>query len=313
MNPDTPQLQTVLLRMAILLFLVVSVTTTIQSQQQKREIISSDFTKNRQNNARVNSNPQDSQTPSIRIQNTSKAGRRYRLASSSVTNAPNAVIKQLGITIWRLRPKTISDQGPTVPVKNESGSFDLVPERTEADTRFRNGDYVRLSIESPQTGYLYVINRDLFADGTTSDAILIYPWRGMFWGENRVRAGRVIDIPAQDDYPNYFTARPTRQDQVGELLTFIVTNSPLNLPASNQTVRISNDQIARWEKRWAAQSERFEMEGGAGETWTQQEQQAALRIRARQLTRDDPAPQTIYRVASSNRLAFMVNLELSYK
>jgi hypothetical protein len=47
---------------------------------------------------------------------------------------------------------------------------------------------------------------------------------------------------------------------------------------------------------------------GAGEAWTQQEQQAAVKDGTRQLTRDDPAPQTIYRVSTTNNRALLVNL-----
>ena len=58
------------------------------------------------------------------------------------------------------------------------------------------------------------------------------------------------------------------------------------------------------------ESERFEMEGGAGQAWTKQEQQAAARKGTRQLTRDDPAPQTIYRVSTADNKALLVNVRL---
>src|SRR5437763_12423285 len=56
--------------------------------------------------------------------------------------------------------------------------FRSVPERVEAGTTFREGDRVRLSVESPTKGYLYVLDRDVFADGTTGGVMLIYPWAG---------------------------------------------------------------------------------------------------------------------------------------
>jgi hypothetical protein len=54
------------------------------------------------------------------------------------------------------------------------------------------------------------------------------------------------------------------------------------------------------------------MEGGAGQAWTQPEQQAAARKGARQLTRDDPAPQTIYRISTADNKALLVNVRLGY-
>jgi len=187
-----------------------------------------------------------------------------------------------------------------------------VPERVEADTTFREGDHLRLSIESPNAGYLYVVDRDLFADGTTGRAMLIYPWLGMPGGNNRMRPGKLVDIPAQEDDPSYFTARPNSQNQVGEILTVILTESPLRLPISDKPIEISAADMAKWEKMWGGQSERFEMEGGAGQAWTKQEQQAGSSKTTRQLTRDDPAPQTIYRLLMKNKTGFLVDVRLPY-
>ena len=64
---------------------------------------------------------------------------------------------------------------------------------------------------------------------------------------------------------------------------------------------------------WGGQSERFEMEGGAGETWTKQEQQASARQGTRQLTRDDPAPQTIYRISGKPGDPLLITISLLYE
>jgi len=241
--------------------------------------------------------------------------RTYRLASST-TDAPapkirNSVVAQLGVTMWRLRPMTPQDNGATVIVKEDGHESEWVGERVEADTVFRKGDFVRLSIESPHTGYLYVVNRDQFDDGSKGDPMLIYPWGGMGPNDNRVRPGKVVDIPSQQDVPSYFKANPTRANQVGELLTFIVTKTRLDLPITDEPLRLSTAQFAEWQK-WQGDSARFEMEGGAGELWTEAEKQAASGLRARQLTRTDPTPQTIYRVTASKKTGFVVNVRLAY-
>jgi len=59
-------------------------------------------------------------------------------------------------------------------------------------------------------------------------------------------------------------------------------------------------------------TERYEMEGGAGEVWTREEQQAAAKEGRRQLTRTDPVPQTIYRVFNRNNKGMLVNFRLKY-
>jgi len=50
----------------------------------------------------------------------------------------------------------------------------------------------------------------------------------------------------------------------------------------------------------------------AGEAMTKQEQQAAGRKGTRQLTREAPAPQTIYRVSPADNKAFVVNVHFQY-
>lgn len=286
-------------------------------QGTARKIVSEDFTKNRQTPASADASAKASPgKPSNKVSSRPKPPRTYRLASppasSSRPTSPGAVVAQLGITMWRLRQVVANDSGARMLVREKGKSSEWVPERVEADTPFREGDHVRLSIESPRTGYLYVVDRELFADGTTGDAMLIYPWADLRGGNNEMRPGKLVDIPAQDDEPSYFTARRSRPDQVGEILTVIITLAPLDLPISDQPLRISAAELSKWEKMWETQSERFEMEGGAGETWTPEEQQAAATKGSRQLTQDDPAPQTIFRLSAAGNSAFLVNIRLRY-
>jgi hypothetical protein len=298
----------------VLLAALQPISLAVAPQGTSRTIVSDDFIKNRKGTASVESRIKASGAQSSNnTPSRPRASRKYRLASSTASKTKpislTTAVSQLGITIWRLRPVKANDTGARVLVRENGKASDWVPERVEADPVFREGDHVRLSIELPRAGYLYVVDRDLFADGTTGGAMLIYPWSD---ADNHVRPGRLIDIPAQEDDPSYFTARLTSANQVGELLTFIVTSSPLDLPISDKPFQISNVQIAKWDKTWGGQSERFEMEGGAGEAWTQLEQQAAAKKGARQLTRDDPAPQTIYRVSAGDNQALLVNVRLRY-
>ena len=273
------------------------------TQSTPRKIVSDDFTKNRQQPG--------TQTPKPK-----QPKRTYRLASAPPATPQATVNKntvaQLGITIWRLRPTNATDTGARMLVREKSKTSELVPERVEAGTTFREGDQVRLTIESAQSGYLYVVDRELLLDGSTGPAMLIYPWTGMQGGSNQVGPGKLIDIPAQEDDPSYFTARRSSAAHAGEILTVIVTSSPLDLPISDKPLQISNADLAKWEKLWGGQTERFEMEGGAGETWTTQEQQAAANTGGRQLTREDPAPQTIYRIFAPDSKALLVNVRLHY-
>lgn len=318
-NTEALRASLVLLCLAILVG-TPFVTLADPPQGTARKIVSDDFTKNRQDATPKTSTSKGSkeQVPNNISRKSRQTGRTYRLASAPVVRKARPGIKsstlaQLGITIWRLRPGGANNSGARMLVREKGNSSEWVPERVEADTTFREGDYVRLSVESARAGYLYVVDRDLLANGTSGPAMLIYPWVDMRRGDNEMRPGKLVDIPGQEDDPSYFTARITSPNQVGELLTVIVTSSPLELPISDKPFQIPNAALAKWEKMWGGQSERFEMEGGVGEAWTKQEQAASMRNGTRQLTRDDPAPQTIYRVATSNKTAFLVNVRLSYR
>jgi hypothetical protein len=93
------------------------------------------------------------------------------------------------------------------------------------------------------------------------------------------------------------------------MLTIIVTSTPLALSLSNKELPISSAQLAGWEKMWSGMTERFEMINGSGEVRTTEEQQATG---SRQLTRDDPAPQTIYVLTPRSTDGLLFNLLLTY-
>src|SRR5689334_1176404 len=132
-----------------------------------RSIVSDDFVKNR---------------PRAKGKGPKPSPRIYRLASSPRTRPAGesgSDTWQLGVTIWKLQPE-------------RSRQLERVSKRVEADTKFHEGDLLRISIESPLTGYLYIIDRDWFTDGSGGETNLIFPVRGE---DNRLKPGKLIDIP----------------------------------------------------------------------------------------------------------------------
>lgn len=257
----------------------------------RRDIISDDFLKHR---------------PGRGKRNGPKPCDMYRLATKATKQFDRSRL-QIGLTIWRLEQVTAgSSVDSRAVVETDRNRLQWIPKRVEADARFNEGDSLRLSIESPRAGYLYVVDRDLLADGSYGETNLIFPTEGE---DNRLAAGKLIDIPEQGEPPFKATPKPK---QSGELLTFIVTSAPLPLPLSRGPLPISKDQLADWEQKWRADGDRFEMNGGAGRTRTQAEQLAASHNSTRQLTREDPLPQTIYSLVPKNRNAFLFDVVLSY-
>src|SRR5262245_27152118 len=68
--------------------------------------------------------------------------------------------EMIGLTIWRLRESRGADSKDSRLLLEDESSKETewTPERVEADTVFAAGDRVRLGIESPRDGYLYVID-----------------------------------------------------------------------------------------------------------------------------------------------------------
>jgi Domain of unknown function (DUF4384) len=219
----------------------------------------------------------------------------------------------LGITVWRLRPADKKDDTQARLLEQEADSeVVLIGERVGLDTTFQEGQKVRLGVESPRTGYLYVIDREQYADGTYSEPYLIFPTLKTRDGENAVAAGRLIEIPDQDDHPFYFKMNRHRPDQQGEVLTFVVTTQPIpNLQLGRKALKLTNEQFAQWEQRWKAPARRVEMANHAGKTYTKVEMSAGSNKTAL-LGRDDPPPQTIFRITGKPGEALMITVPLRY-
>jgi len=186
----------------------------------------------------------------------------------------------IGVTIWRLR----EDQKK------------LTAERATTDTLFNDGERVRLSVEVPREcdNYLYVIDREVYADGTTSDPYLIFPSHSTpKWG-NVVTAGKMVFVPARGDKFPYFTLERARKDQLREELTIIVSPKPLKMPIEEQTdpVRLERSQVAQWERLWDSRVEQWEKRDGVGKQWTAAEKESDKG--ERRLVQGDALPQTFY-------------------
>ncbi len=219
----------------------------------------------------------------------------------------------VGVTVWQLREPARTDTGERLLAHQGGEVEEWIPSRVAADKRLVEGDRVRLSIEAARGGYLYVIDREQFSDGKSGDAYLIFPTTVTRGGDNRVAAGRVVEIPAQDDAPPYFRLRRSRPDQTAEVLNIVVSSKPLEgLTIGDRPVLVPAAQLAIWERSWGGPVGRLEMPAGVGQAWTKVEKDAGFN-RQRTLTPDEPRPQTIFYQANSKAdEPVMVKLTLRY-
>jgi hypothetical protein len=242
-----------------------------------------------------------------------------RMAESSTVppSAAEGEFADVGVTIWRLRPGKLSDDAATMAFLTADGLEQLVtPVRIKGTDSVSLGDRLRFSIESPRTGYLYVINRTKYDDGSIGTPELIYPTLRTRGGDNRVTAGRLIDVPAQDDTPNYFTLTSeghAERKVAGEILDVIVSPSPITELSSvrREALQLSAERVAQWSRLWGNLAEQLELVGGEGQPWTNAEKEAGANG-GRSLTQVEPMPQTIYRVKVRRNGPAMVTLQLIY-
>jgi hypothetical protein len=227
----------------------------------------------------------------------------------------------VGLTFWRLRPApAVNGQDrPRLLTQGSKGAtsrpIQWMAERASADATFSKDDPVRLSIESPVEGeqYLYVIDREMYKDGSFSEPYLIFPTLRTRDGNNVVTSGKLVDIPAATDDPPFFNFQGMQPNVVGERLTIIVSPTRLNVPRlESGPVKLDTRVVEKWEKDWGGKSEQWEQRKLAGQEWTSQEKASASEPQ-RLLTQGDPLPQTIFRVKgkSSGPLLIVVPMRVN--
>jgi len=240
----------------------------------------------------------------------------YRSAKPFSKRPPAAGTEfaKLGVTIWRLQKaegsKGMEQQGEEAKL-----------EQVESSQELSVGSAVRIGVESlGHDGFLYVVDREQFADGTYGAPLLIFPTKKTREGNNHVRAHQLVLIPRP---PSYFkiTESTTGKKQTAEVLTMILSPTPLELPVplGDKAITLSDSLFKSWENRWSAPVNTLEMEGGAGQTVSVKTQiQGAKSLDQEgaeppQLTDDDPLPQTVYRLAIKPGTPMLVTVPLHFQ
>ena len=228
----------------------------------------------------------------------------YRKVTSTGDNkTPGEIV---GVTIWKLRRTESKDsQDSRLLLTEGDEKSEWTPERTESETIFAVRDRVRLSIESPRDGYLYVIDRESYLDGTTSAPYLIFPTLRNRGGDNAVKAGKVIDLPR-----TAFRLEPTKPEYRGEILTVIISPKPLDeIKAGPGMIELDKTLVAQLEEKWKAPVERYEMNGSVGKILTKAEKEAG-EDGSRLLTQEDELPQTLFRVLAKPGNPILITVPL---
>jgi len=230
--------------------------------------------------------------------------------TTSKVQAPKLTTEELGVTFWRLRPVADTDGDvPTFSVKVGDGSERWAAERVRSSTLFKPGDRVRFTIESSRSGYLYIANREVYVDGGNGEAEIIFPTLRTRSGDNHVAAGTLVEIPGSADSVPYFTIEQRGSNYAGEELIVVISPTELsNIEKSLRSQPISRANLDKWYE-WQTGAEIYDADDGEGLAFTKTEE-LAVTSTSRSLTRDEPLPQTIYRVKTTKATPLFVIIRM---
>ncbi len=316
-----------ILSVAAFLFLAVNVSLAQDEDEPpaSRSITSLDFQTQRPKNSvsSFNSNAPKSVKRRKNIAALGSAKRRYKLitrvASTRRTpvkrnrkTKPVYVVEKLGVTFWRLRPaKSDEEDAPTFPVLVGKRREQWTAERVDSTTDFKESDRVRFTVESPRTGYIYVVNREFYTDGETGKPSLIFPTLNTRGGDNRVTQGTLIEIPPANAERSYFNVKSERKDYAGEEIYVIVSQTKLtNVKIEADAQFLPDKTLNKWLDDWSATVDVYDAEDGDGIAYTETEAEA-ISVKTRSLRLNEPSPQTIYSVRLPKNQTLLVPFRLN--
>ena len=237
---------------------------------------------------------------------------RTRRAFTRVSAPAGTEYGQLGITIFRVH----AGQSKAV---EQVGDEQMI-ERLDTNAAYTVGDAIRLRIESPTAGYLYIVDQEQYSDGSFGPAVLAFPTAKHLAarrGTNFIRAWAQVEIPA---YPASWRFTPrklkegeTRKVQTAEVLTIIISPTALvdKSRLSEKQLELNRGEFERWRLQWRKPiHQQFEVENSIGE----RVQSKSVEEQGEEvIDNNDIGAQTIYQVAIKPGQPLMVTLPLAFK
>ncbi|MDQ3013939.1 MAG: WD40 repeat domain-containing protein, partial [Acidobacteriota bacterium] len=293
-----------LISMALLLsWCALSVSTAASWQEENEEarrVRDERFFKD----ARAGKRPAPQTAPPSRPK---KPGERRSDVAGSVDG------ELIGVTFWRLSPVVGENRNLPAAKAPQTEPKLMIPTaggvaqqyratRVSDDATFNNGDLLWLGIEVPRVtgGYVYVIDREEYNDGTLGEPYLIFPGTKTPAGANIASAGKIVQVPAKGDPLPYFRLERSSAKHIGERLTIIVSPRQLSLTGRTEQfgqgielLKLDAAQVEKWEQQWSGKTQRLDARGTVGKGMTVAEKDAAEH---KQLVPTDLLPQTIYGV-----------------
>lgn len=235
----------------------------------------------------------------------SAAKRFYRPVKSKKTKPPPKVsanlteTAQIGFTMWRVKSDAAENESKGIVEVDLQKS-----ERAEIEPTLHVGETFRLGVEPlSHNGFLYIVNREKFADGSYGTPTLLFPTLSSRGGNNFVRAGVLSFLPA---YGKVFKIAPAEEKkQIAEELIIIVSPKLLIDPQTLRpsAISLAPAQIGEWLALWQVEDfQAMELVDGAKEFMTAAEE-FAWREQSKKivevtptLTQTDAPPHIVYQM-----------------
>lgn len=252
-----------------------------------------------------------------------RAKRRYKtIRKSSSQPIGNYPIKKteeavIGFTIWKQAIAANSDgtKGVTEEQNNPAENTKINYQRLSSESTLAVGDVFKLSIESlSHSGFLYIIHRELYKDGTYSIPKVIHPIRGR---NNYVSPGMVTSTGKIR-----ITLPESEKQQIAEVFTIIIAPKALVSPIQLQGgfLPLNAGEFSKWKDKWEIDAGIIEQEDGTGQIMTKEEAEAIATSdegkgieEVRKLTQDDASPQTIYQAKIKQGDPIFTSLQVKFK
>ncbi len=226
---------------------------------------------------------------------------------------------RMGVTIWRLSPSQCPIPDCPLPKTSADSSKGLVDTATRVDDNvpLNNGERVRLGLESlAQSGYVYIIDREQFDDGSLGEGFLIFPTRKIDSGKNWAQPGQQIHLPRAGGC-FCVKSRNSQKVLVADVLTVVVSQTQL-LSAEeigNDAIAVPSSLISFLVRADKERTFRGLLNGGSGLAQTSQEQSAGAKglvDTTPVLTQNDLPPQVLYQSLVPIGKPAVFNFSLQY-
>jgi hypothetical protein len=223
---------------------------------------------------------------------------------------------RIGVTIWRFSPGQCPIPNCPLPAGTGKGLVDTAT-RIEDNSILNTGERVRLGLELlSRGGFVYIVDREQFADGTLGDAFLLFPTRNINDGKNWAQPGLQIQLPRAE---GCFCVKSRNQRKVLVADNLIVIVSPTQLLGLSEIgekeiplpVKLAS-YVSRAEQ---AKNYRGSLRGGGGLAQTPQELRAGTKglfDTEPVLTQSDLPPQNFYQSAIPRGTPAVFSFSLRY-